>query len=99
MLEDLEFIVGDRENLRGRGIIFAENLSGTENPFNPRFPALAMAPDPSEFLALLSTIAPVDDRIRDTVLEKIRQSAELWSRTMASPSTAASCPWWDSIPR
>ena len=82
MLEDLEFIVGDRENLRGRGIIFAENLAGTENPFNPRFPALAVAPDPPELLALLSTIAPLDDKIRDLLLERIRQSAELWSRTM-----------------
>jgi hypothetical protein len=82
MLEDLEFIVGNRENLRGRGIIFAENLTGTENPFNPRYPAMAVAPDPSELLALLSTLEPLDDKVRDFLLERIRQSAELWSRTM-----------------
>ncbi|MHC4779290.1 MAG: hypothetical protein ACYTFG_12010 [Planctomycetota bacterium] len=82
MLEDLDFKVGDGGNLRGRGIIFCENLAGSENPFNPRFPALAVAPDPSELLDLLSAIAPLPDNIRDALLDKIRQSAELWSRTM-----------------
>ncbi|MHC5081547.1 MAG: hypothetical protein ACYTHN_21305 [Planctomycetota bacterium] len=82
MLEDLEFIMGSPGNLIGRGIIFAENMSGSENPFNPRFPALAVAPDPSELLALLSTIAPLPENIRDALLDKIKQSAEMWSRTM-----------------
>ncbi|GEM_PF-3031952 len=82
MLEDLTYIVGDPGNLRGRGIVFTENQAGSNNPFNPRFPALAVAPDPSELLALLSTLAPLPDKVRHALLEKIRQSAEMWSRTM-----------------
>ncbi|MCU0723577.1 MAG: hypothetical protein MUC63_08180 [Planctomycetes bacterium] len=86
MLEDLDFIVGDRDALKGRAILFAENLAGTENPFNPRFPSLAVAIDPSELLALLSTIAPLPEPVRDSLLDKIRQSADIWSRTMFGQS-------------
>jgi len=82
MLEDLEFLVGDSGRLRGQAIIFAENLSGTENPFNPRFPALAVAADPSELLSLLSSIAPLPESVRGALLDNIRESAETWSRTM-----------------
>jgi hypothetical protein len=82
MLENLEFVIGDPEHLRGRAIIYTENLSGSENPFNPRFPALAVAADPSELLALLSSIAPFPDSIKETILDKIRDAAGTWSRTM-----------------
>ena len=86
MLEDVEFIVGDREALRGRCIVYTENLGGSENPFNPRYPALAVASDPSELLTLLSALGPIPDNFRDAILERIRQSADIWSKTMFGSS-------------
>lgn len=82
MLQDLDFLAGDAEHLRGKGIIFTENLAGSENPFNPRYPALAVAPDPGELLDLLSTVSPLPDRLRHALLDKIRQASEMWARTM-----------------
>jgi hypothetical protein len=86
MLEDLEFVVGDRNALKGKAILFVENLAGTENPFNPRFPTLAVAIDPSELLEILSAITPLPDALRNSLLQKIREAAEVWSRTMFGQS-------------
>ncbi len=86
MLEDLEFIVGDPGELRGRAILFVENEGGSEHPFNPRYPALAVASDPSELLELLSSVFPLPPELRQHLLDRIRQYREIWSRTMFGES-------------
>ncbi len=82
MLDDLEFIIGDRDKLAGRCIIFTTNLGGSENPFNPRHPALAVAADPLELAEILSSIIPFPNEMRRMLNNKIKESAELWARTM-----------------
>ncbi len=82
MLEDLEFIIGNKEKLSGQCIIYTTNMSGSENPFNPRHPALAVASDPADLAEILSTITDFSDDMRRMLNAKIKESAELWSRTM-----------------
>lgn len=82
MLEDLDFLAGNREALKGRAVIFTENQASSDNPFNPRFPAIAVAADPSDLLALLSSLMPMPESMREGMLDRIRQSADVWSRTM-----------------
>ncbi len=82
MLEGLEFIAGDPNMLAGRCVLFARNASGTDNPFNPAHPALAVASDPAELLDILSSIMPMNDEMRDSIMSKLRESTEMWTRTM-----------------
>lgn len=82
MLEELEFIVGEMKGLAGRCVLFVNNASGTDNPFNPRHPALAVASDPGELLEILSSISPLSDEMRDSIMEKLKESTEMWTRTM-----------------
>jgi hypothetical protein len=82
MLEDLEFISGSADDLRGRAIIYTVNKTGSDNPFNPRHPALAVAADPSELADILSSIVPFPEEMREMLTHRMRESAELWTRTM-----------------
>jgi hypothetical protein len=82
MLEEVDFIAGDAEKLTGRCILFARNAGGSENPFNPMFPALAIAPDPPELIEILSSIVPMTDEMRENMMSKLRESNEMWTRTM-----------------
>ncbi|MEQ8768488.1 MAG: hypothetical protein RL885_31575 [Planctomycetota bacterium] len=86
MMEDLEFLVGDPTELRGRAIVFVENEGGSDHPFNPRFPALAVASDPSELLELISSVFPLPEEMRSHLLQRIKQFREMWSRTMFGES-------------
>jgi hypothetical protein len=82
MLEEVNFIAGDLQNLAGRCILFARNGGGSENPFNPMHPALAIAPDPPELMEIISSIVPVTDEMRENMMSKLRESNEMWTRTM-----------------
>lgn len=82
MLDDLEFLVGRRESLTGQAILFTTNRSGTDNPFNPLHPAVAVATDPSELLDILSALFPFPEEMRDVMHQKLRLMADLWRRTM-----------------
>jgi hypothetical protein len=82
MLEEVDFIAGDPGDLLGRCILFAQNEGGSENPFNPVYPALAIAPDPPELLEIISSIVPMTDEMRENLLSKLKESTEMWTRTM-----------------
>jgi hypothetical protein len=75
-------VIGDPARLAGRCVIFARNASGSDNPFNPQFPALAVAADPSQLLEILSNIKPNTDDLRDGILTRLRESKDVWSKTM-----------------
>ena len=82
MLEDLEFLIGSPDDLAGRCVLFASNESGTDNPFNPRHPALAVAADPAELLDILSSMVPLNDEMREAMLDRLRESSDMWTKTM-----------------
>jgi len=82
MLEDLEFLAGVRDSLSGQAIIFTTNLAGSDNPFNPRHPAMAVATDPSELADILASIIPFPEEMRDMLHKQLKQSADMWTRTM-----------------
>jgi hypothetical protein len=82
MLEDLEFIIGDKARLSGKAILYTTNISGSENPFNPRHPALAVAADPSDLVEILSSLIPLPDEMRKVLHDKIKETSEFWSRFM-----------------
>ncbi len=82
MLEELEFVIGSPDGLAGRCVLFAPNASGTDNPFNPRHPAFAVAADPSELLDILSSMVPMSDEMREAMLGRLRESSDMWTKTM-----------------
>jgi len=82
MLEELEFISGNPDQLQGKCVLYTTNSAGTENPFNPKHPTLAVGGDPSDLLDMLTNMLPFPDELRETLMGRLKESNDLWNRTM-----------------